>query len=263
MTSFVVPFPSIYPVTWTWDATTARGTARSSASPTSRAPVSASRRKNVVVMYVNYVNGIGTENSYADLQGSGTADVFTDGSEIMGTWSRGPSMADIIQYKTASGTTIASRRARPGSSCSTSARRSRSRSNESLESLERRLHRLAFVSWECPSLWTKSAQGVVVAERLGDPRAAVRPPRGRSATRSATKWCHAIDLVLHELDDHVVGDVGSADSSCCIENVAPRKSRSGARRTWRSEPEPSMSDVLAGVGENVEDRGCRRVDAFA
>jgi len=52
------------------------------------------------------VNGIGTENSYADLQGSGVADVFTDGREIKGTWSRGASMADIIQYKTASGHTI-------------------------------------------------------------------------------------------------------------------------------------------------------------
>jgi hypothetical protein len=57
-------------------------------------------------MYVNYVNGIGTENSYADLQGSGTADVFTDGKEIAGTWSRGSSMADIIQYDDAAGTPI-------------------------------------------------------------------------------------------------------------------------------------------------------------
>jgi hypothetical protein len=63
--------------------------------------------QNVVVMFVNYVNGIGTENSYADLQGSGTADVFSDGREVAGTWSRGPSKADIIQYRNAAGATIA------------------------------------------------------------------------------------------------------------------------------------------------------------
>ena len=54
-------------------------------------------------MWVNYVNGIGTENSYANLQGSGTAAFFVDGKETMGTWSRGPSKADIVQYKTENG----------------------------------------------------------------------------------------------------------------------------------------------------------------
>src|ERR1035438_10927308 len=52
---------------------------------------------------VNYVNGIGTEASYANLQGSGTAAFFVDGKETMGTWSRGPSKSDVIQYKTANG----------------------------------------------------------------------------------------------------------------------------------------------------------------
>ena len=62
--------------------------------------------KNVVVMYVNYVNGIGTLNSYADLQGSGTADIFTNGKEVTGTWSRGASMSDIITYQNAKGASI-------------------------------------------------------------------------------------------------------------------------------------------------------------
>ena len=61
--------------------------------------------KNVIVMWVNYVNGIGTEASYADLQGSGSAAFFVDGKETTGTWSRGPSKADVIQYKTANGKT--------------------------------------------------------------------------------------------------------------------------------------------------------------
>jgi hypothetical protein len=106
VTSFIVPFPSIYPVTWTWDTTTQSwdrtlfGMADITGTGVRESP------KNVVVMFVNYVNGIGTENSYADLQGSGTATIFTDGREIQGTWSRGASMADVVQYKNAAGATI-------------------------------------------------------------------------------------------------------------------------------------------------------------
>jgi hypothetical protein len=32
--------------------------------------------------------------------------VFSDGKEIVGAWSRGSSMADVIQYKTTSGAII-------------------------------------------------------------------------------------------------------------------------------------------------------------
>jgi hypothetical protein len=101
--SFVVPFPSIYPVTWTWDATTASwdrtlfGKADVTGNGVRESP------KNVVVMFVNYVNGIGTEASYANLQGSGPVAIFSAGKEVQGTWSRGPSKADVIQYKTATG----------------------------------------------------------------------------------------------------------------------------------------------------------------
>ena len=104
---FVVPFPSIYPVTWTWDDTTMSwdrtlfGQADVTGTGVRESP------QNVVVMFVNYVNGIGTENSYANLQGSGTADFFSDGREVAGTWSRGPSKANIIQYRNTAGATIA------------------------------------------------------------------------------------------------------------------------------------------------------------
>jgi hypothetical protein len=104
--SFVVPFPSIYPVTWTWNSTskswdrTIFGQADITGEGFRESP------KNVVVMFVNYVNGIGTENSYANLQGSGTATFFTDGKEIPGTWSRGASMSDVLKYFTSSGKTI-------------------------------------------------------------------------------------------------------------------------------------------------------------
>jgi hypothetical protein len=103
--SFIVPFPSIYPVTWTWDTATMSwdrtlfGKADVTGTGVRESP------KNVIVMWVNYVNGIGTEASYADLQGSGTAAFFVDGKETTGTWSRGSSKADVIQYKTLNGKT--------------------------------------------------------------------------------------------------------------------------------------------------------------
>jgi hypothetical protein len=95
----------MYPVTWTWDTTsmswdrTLFGMADVTGTGVRESP------QNVIVMWVNYVNGIGTEASYADLQGSGNAAFFVDGKETMGTWSRGPSKADVIQYKTADGHT--------------------------------------------------------------------------------------------------------------------------------------------------------------
>jgi hypothetical protein len=100
---FVVPFPSMYPVTWTWDTTsmswdrTLFGMADVTGTGVRESP------KNVIVMWVNYVNGIGTEASYANLQGSGTAAFFVNGKETMGTWSRGASKADVVQYRTANG----------------------------------------------------------------------------------------------------------------------------------------------------------------
>jgi hypothetical protein len=101
--SFIVPFPSYYQVTWTWDTTsmswdrTLFGKADVTGTGVRESP------KNVIVMWVNYVNGIGTEASYGDLQGSGTAAYFIDGKETRGTWSRGPSKSDVVRYKTADG----------------------------------------------------------------------------------------------------------------------------------------------------------------
>jgi hypothetical protein len=106
VTKFVVPFPSIYPVTWTWDSATTSWDRTIFDQSDVTGTGQRESPKNVIVMYVNYVNGIGTENSYADLQGSGTAMVFSGGKEIVGTWSRGSSKADIIQYLTSSGATI-------------------------------------------------------------------------------------------------------------------------------------------------------------
>jgi hypothetical protein len=101
--SFTVPFPSIYTVTWTWDVATSSwdrtlfGMADVTGTGVRESP------KNVIVTWVDYVNGIGTEASYANLQGSGKAAFFSDGKETLGTWSRGPSKSDVIAYTLANG----------------------------------------------------------------------------------------------------------------------------------------------------------------
>ncbi len=103
--SFIVPFPSIYSVTWTWDTAsmswdrTLFGKADVTGTGVRESP------KNVIVMFVNYVNGIGTEASYANLQGSGKAAYFVDGKETTGTWSRGSSKSDVVTYTTLDGKT--------------------------------------------------------------------------------------------------------------------------------------------------------------
>lgn len=107
VTSFVVGFPSNFSVTWDWNSSTKSwdrsifGNADITGTGERESP------KNVIVMFVNYVNGIGTMSSYADLQGSGTAQIFTAGKEIQATWSRGPSMSDPVIYKTLAGKVVA------------------------------------------------------------------------------------------------------------------------------------------------------------
>ena len=107
VTSFIVGFPSNFSVTWDWNSSTKSwdrsifGNADITGTGERESP------KNVIVMFVNYVNGIGTMSSYADLQGSGTAQIFTAGKEIQATWSRGPSKSDPVIYKTLTGKVVA------------------------------------------------------------------------------------------------------------------------------------------------------------
>ena len=100
---FVVPFPSIYPVTWTWDATSSSWDRTLFGTPDITGTNVRESPKNVIVMWVNYVNGIGTMASYANLQGSGPASFFIDGKQVLGTWSRGASQSDVLSYQTKSG----------------------------------------------------------------------------------------------------------------------------------------------------------------
>ena len=107
VSSFTVPFPSIYPVTWTWNPAsgswdrTLFGQSVITGTGVRVSPV------NVLVMWVDYVNGVGTFTSYANLQGSGPVALFSAGREVRGTWSRGPSPADPITYHDAAGRVLA------------------------------------------------------------------------------------------------------------------------------------------------------------
>jgi Protein of unknown function (DUF3048) N-terminal domain/Protein of unknown function (DUF3048) C-terminal domain len=105
--SVVVPFPSIYAVTWTWNTTTASWDRTLFGKPIITGTNVRVSPKNVVVMWVNYVNGVGTFTSYADLTGSGNVAVFSGGKQQRGTWSRGSSKSDVITYTTAAGKPIA------------------------------------------------------------------------------------------------------------------------------------------------------------
>ena len=86
--SFTVGFEAGYAVTYTWNPSTRRwdrslfGSLEKSANGVQIAP------KNVIVMSVNYVGGVGVIDSYAQLIGSGPAEVFTGGVVQHGRWSR-------------------------------------------------------------------------------------------------------------------------------------------------------------------------------
>jgi Protein of unknown function (DUF3048) N-terminal domain/Protein of unknown function (DUF3048) C-terminal domain len=104
---FTVEFPSIYAVTWTWNTSTHSYDRTLFGQPIVTGTGVRVSPKNVVVMWVNYANGVGTMASYADLQGSGKVEVFSDGRAVNGTWSRGASKSDVLTYHTQGGKVIA------------------------------------------------------------------------------------------------------------------------------------------------------------
>ena len=107
VSSFTVPFPSIYPVTWTWNPASGSWDRTLFGQPVITGTGVRVSPVNVLVMWVDYVNGVGTFTSYANLQGSGPVALFSAGREVRGTWSRGPSPADPITYHDAAGRVLA------------------------------------------------------------------------------------------------------------------------------------------------------------
>jgi hypothetical protein len=104
--SFTVSFPSIYPVTWTWNTSSASWDRTLFNKPIVTGNGVRVSPVNVVVMWVTYVNGVGAFTSYANLDGSGPVEVFSDGRAMKGTWSRGSAKTDVLTYHDATGATI-------------------------------------------------------------------------------------------------------------------------------------------------------------
>ncbi|MHB8380071.1 MAG: DUF3048 domain-containing protein [Acidimicrobiales bacterium] len=88
VSSFVVGFTEGYAVTYAWN-TRSRSWDRSIfGSPDVTTTGIRISPKNVIVMSVHYVGGVGVIDSYAQLIGSGAVEVFTNGTLQRGTWSR-------------------------------------------------------------------------------------------------------------------------------------------------------------------------------
>jgi len=103
--SFVVGFASGFAVTYAWD-TKSRSWDRSIfGAPDVSATGQRISPKNVIVMSVDYVGGVGVIDSYAQLLGSGSVEVFTRGTLQRGTWSR-KSLRKRAVFKDASGHVI-------------------------------------------------------------------------------------------------------------------------------------------------------------
>jgi hypothetical protein len=105
VSSFVVGFASGFAVTYTWDTKTKSWDRSIFGAPDVEATGQRISPKNVIVMDVNYVGGVGVIDSYAELIGSGTAEVFTRGTLQRGTWSRRSLRRKAI-YRNAAGQVI-------------------------------------------------------------------------------------------------------------------------------------------------------------
>ncbi len=105
VSSFTVGFESGYAVTYDWDATTKSWDRSIFGAPDVTAEGVRLSPKNVIVMTVNYVGGVGVIDSYAQLVGTGPVEVFSDGHLERGTWSRA-NLRHPALYRTAQGRRI-------------------------------------------------------------------------------------------------------------------------------------------------------------
>jgi hypothetical protein len=105
--SFVVGFqgqPS-FATTWDWDARSGTWLRSKFGGPDTDAENVRIAPKNVVVMFVQYEGGVGALQAEAVLTGTGKLEVFTQGKEITGTWSR-PDKAKPAKLLNAKGDVI-------------------------------------------------------------------------------------------------------------------------------------------------------------
>jgi len=100
--AFVVGFAAGYQITWNWDAKSGSWLRSKFGAPDIDGNGVQLAPKNVIVMFVQYLGGVGVIQSEAQLLGSGQALVFTDGKEITGTWSR-PDQTKPAKFRNAEG----------------------------------------------------------------------------------------------------------------------------------------------------------------
>jgi hypothetical protein len=103
--SFVVGFEEGYAVTYTWNNKSHSWDRSIFGAPDVTANGVLISPKNVIVMSVHYVGGVGVIDSYAQLKGSGPVEIFTDGTVQRGTWSR-RSLPQRTVYRNAAGKAI-------------------------------------------------------------------------------------------------------------------------------------------------------------
>ena len=105
--SFSVGFTNGYETSYNWDPRTASWDRTIFGNPDRDATGRVVSPKNVIVMYVHYIDGgVGVEGSEAQLTGTGVAQIFTKHVGITGRWSR-DSLRHPIVYKTKGGKVIA------------------------------------------------------------------------------------------------------------------------------------------------------------
>jgi hypothetical protein len=103
--AFTVGFESGYAATYDWDTSTKSWDRSIFGAPDVTVEGVRESPKNVIVMTVNYVGGVGVIDSYAELIGSGPVEVFSQGRVERGTWSRGNLRHPAI-YRNAQGKII-------------------------------------------------------------------------------------------------------------------------------------------------------------
>jgi len=103
--SFVVNFASGYEASYAWDTKTKSWDRSLFGKPDVTASGVRLSPTNVIVMTVNYVGGVGVIDSYAQLIGSGNAEVFSHGRVEHGTWAR-PNLRHPTVFKNSQGKII-------------------------------------------------------------------------------------------------------------------------------------------------------------
>jgi len=103
--SFVVGFAAGYATTFNWNPSTLSWDRSIFGAPDVTAAGVRLSPKNVIVMFVHYIGGVGVIGSEALLNGSGIADVFTGGTVQRATWTRAGLRHHIV-YRVAGGRVI-------------------------------------------------------------------------------------------------------------------------------------------------------------